>query len=614
MLPFLRGLLLLALFNATALSAVAADDGERLVTEPLVRIATRYGVPFPPRSAPLVLAATGPNSDVFSPAFLLEAKKDGSAIVLRGFRRETLSMDGRRNALWRPFDGKLDHVDFHRVSAFVCAVQLAARGDDERVQFLWKQIVDVTEWHDGWTDSYHPYNTEPAELFLGHCILDDLRMAYLRAGADWREINRRRRSLVEEIPKLEWYARTTIYGDLLETLLAKPPKKGSVEALLLDWSRRPHEREAFWFFDVDDGCHDPREDAPAREIILRGFESIPDLLNLADDPRLTAHRGPVMGNRDPNNDTPRDRPRLGELAQQLLEEITGLPSPGDYGEEIAGWRAWWEKSRTQNEADYFAKAVFKREGRTITGVNEGPARILAQKYPVRLLSLFDEFARDATGAAQPFEIAEALIASPLPRETKERVLVAAAQKGSLADKRCALQVLAELNAQKCVELLLPIVRHLPEDCDGPYWTCAAAGFSHVVMLVVDDDVWRAFLASARRSSVGLRLQFMNPMDYAYIRDKNRERRLAFLAAFLDDATVRRRSDGRYEGPCAAFTFPEIEVRNFAAMQLACILGICDAQTPDKSWTNAQWSSFRTKVRAKLVGEKLPNLETPSIGK
>src|ERR1700722_18185194 len=148
MLPFLRGLLLLALFNATALSTVAADDGERLVTEPLVRIATRYGVPMPPPSAPLVLAATGRDSDVYSPAFLLEAKKDGSAIVLRGFRRETLSMDGRRNALWCPFDGEFAHVDFHRVSAFICAVQLAARGDEERAQFLWKKVVDVKEWHD----------------------------------------------------------------------------------------------------------------------------------------------------------------------------------------------------------------------------------------------------------------------------------------------------------------------------------------------------------------------------------------------------------------------------------------------------------------------------------
>jgi hypothetical protein len=627
--PFLRGFLLQTLVLATAWSAVASDDDDRLDTRPLVRIATRYGVPMPPPSAPLVLAATGRNSDVYSPAFLLEARGDGSAIVLRGFRREALSLDGRRNALWHPFNTKLDRVDFHRVSTFICAVQLAARGDDARAQFLWKQIVHVTYWYDRRNVNDYPYDTERPELFLGHCILDDLRMAYLRPHADWREINRRRRSLVKEIPGLEWDARATIYGDLLETLRAKPPKEGSVEALLLDWSRRPHERKAWRFFDRDDGFHDRRDDAPARRIILRGFEAIPDLLNLVDDPRLTAHRGPTASTdrarqgvfttqRGLNKDDPRNNLRLGDLAQQLLAEITGLRSPSHGEKEIAGWRTWWEKSRTQNEADVFAKAVFKREGRSITWVNEGPARILAQKYPLRLLSLFDEFARDGAKETQLFVIAEAMIASPLPRETKERVLVASAQQGSLESKRSVLQVLARLNAQKCAELLLPIVRHLPEDCDGPYWTCAAAHFTHVVMLVEDDEVWRAFLASARRSSVGLRLEFMNPMDYAYIRDKNRERRLAFLAAFLDDATVRRMGPrygfgvhGPYDGPCAAFTFPEIEVRNFAAMELACILDICDAHTPDESWTSAQWSSFRTKVRAKLVGEKLPNLETPS---
>jgi hypothetical protein len=106
---------------------------------------------------------------------------------------------------------------------------------------------------------------------------------------------------------------------------------------------------------------------------------------------------------------------------------------------------------------------------------------------------------------------------------------------------------------------------------------------------------------------------MEAMDYGYIRDKNRERGLAFLSAFLDDSTVRRIPQGgdiatrlKYED-CAASTFPEMEVRNFAAMEIACILKMCDS--PNPSWTQAQWAGLRTKVRAKLTQEKLPNLET-----
>jgi hypothetical protein len=606
----LRVCFLQTLFIATALAAVASDD-DRLNTQPLVRLAMRHGVPMPPKPACLVLAGTGQNPEIYSPAFLLEAKGDGSVIVLRGFRREVVSKNERGDALWHSFDPKLDHVDFRRVSAFICAIQLAALGDDARAQFLWKEVVDVRKWSDRRTDERHPYETQPPELFLGHCILDDLRMAYLRPGADWREINRRRRALVKEIFNLDWDARATIYGDLLETLYAKPPKAESIEALLLDWSRRPQDFEADVFFEFDNQCpsDDSREKAPARKIIQGGFDSIPDLLNLVDDPRLTAHQ-------TRNSDDSRTNPRLGDLARQLLAEITGQNSNDQGAEAIAGWQSWWEKSRTQNEADVFARAVFQRDRETITSVNEGPAWILARKYPSRLPPLLDECIKLASTDSEASKLADAIAGSTLPQATKERVLAAAAQSGSLENQRLLLQVLAGVNGQKCAELLQPILRNLPQDVLGPYRDCTPAHFSHVVMHVENNEVWRSFLMAAKRSSVGLRLEMMNPMDYAYIGKRNRERRLAFLAAFLDDATVRRmppREDlrfGKFED-CAASNFPEIEVRNFAAMGIACIIDMCDS--PNSSWTSAQWENLRRNVRNRLAHEKLPNLETPPAG-
>lgn len=80
---------------------------------------------------------------------------------------------------------------------------------------------------------------------------------------------------------------------------------------------------------------------------------------------------------------------------------------------------------------------------------------------------------------------------------------------------------------------------------------------------------------------------MNPMDYRYIGEKNRGRRLAFLAAFLDDESERDSTNNseRYDGPCAAFTFPNIQVRNFAAMEIGDILGFDD--DPNEFWTMEQ---------------------------
>jgi hypothetical protein len=186
-----------------------------------------------------------------------------------------------------------------------------------------------------------------------------------------------------------------------------------------------------------------------------------------------------------------------------------------------------------------------------------------------------------------------------------RVLAQAAGRGSLEHKRCLLQVLAKLDDRRCAELLPPLLSKFSRDCQGPYWTCPEAGFAHVVMQVEDDAIWRQFLDVARRSSVGLRLEMMNPMCYSYIGQKNRDRRLALLAALLDDQAVRDLSvnPSKYEGPCAAFTFPKIEVRNFAALKIASILEL--DESPDKFWTSAQWKSLRETVQSRVKAMRLP---------
>lgn len=73
-----------------------------------------------------------------------------------------------------------------------------------------------------------------------------------------------------------------------------------------------------------------------------------------------------------------------------------------------------------------------------------------------------------------------------------------------------------------------------------------------------------------------------------------------LRQFLDDPTERIIKDGdeMYEGPCAAFTFPKITVRDFAAMQLGSLLKI--KEKPEKTWTAKQWTDFRAKVSAALA--------------
>ena len=79
-----------------------------------------------------------------------------------------------------------------------------------------------------------------------------------------------------------------------------------------------------------------------------------------------------------------------------------------------------------------------------------------------------------------------------------------------------LQNLAELDAHACSALLLPVLHQLPKDATRPYWTCPEAAFSHVVVQIDDDEVWRAFLRVAKCSSVGLRMEMMEPLNYSYL--------------------------------------------------------------------------------------------------
>jgi len=252
----------------------------------------------------------------------------------------------------------------------------------------------------------------------------------------------------------------------------------------------------------------------------------------------------------------------------------------------------------QGEQSFLAGATFTYVGDTIASVHETPARILGHKYPQRLPQMCEEFSTQASPTAQPFALAEALATSRLPKERRVQVLSEFAQRGSPEHQRCVLQNLAKLDGKKCADILITVLPRLPRDSYGPYEDCPAAGFTHVVMQIEDDAIWREYLRTVKRSSAGLRMAMMGPMYYGTIGDKNRGRRLAFLAAFLKDDAW---------GTCPDLMIAESEVRDFAAMLIASILGLEDA--PDEFWTDEQWTALREKVQKALAGEDLPYLDS-----
>ena len=105
-------------------------------------------------------------------------------------------------------------------------------------------------------------------------------------------------------------------------------------------------------------------------------------------------------------------------------------------------------------------------------------------------------------------------------------------------------------------------------------------------------VWRSLEAAARKADPGLRMEMLNNIDYPDPNPTQRRLRLAFLAAFLNDKTVRdiTMNPAMYESIYACFLLPQLEVRNFAAMRISRVLGT--PADPTAKWTEPEWAALR----------------------
>ncbi len=594
----------------TVLLAPAPSRPEPPDPKALVTLATRIGIPMPPKDARLVLVygwrdhapgkpPTDTDSVFYTPAFLLEEKADGSIVILRGLDREIVKPAKKGELVWRKFS--LDPVnpktDGYGVGfgldSFFCSVQVATRGDVAIARGIMKRFAEGVWFED---ENLPEYYRDP-QLLLGETFFERQYDRIPEGSANWRDVHTRMKAIFTELPALKNEGRQKLLDDLATSLAAKAPAAGSTEALVLEWAKHPPaERFGFSLFS------DYRPDgpnAPALAVVVRGFDAIPDLIALLDDQRITTHQSV------PFNRILPQLLRVGDLASELLQQVTGVRlTTADNETEAEAWRKWWGKVRVKPERDYYLGTIFEISDGKIAGINPAAACIIAHKFPAVLSSLCTEFSNRATTDAWPFELAQAVAGSGLPKGQRVKLLAAFAQRGTLSHRRGVLLALADLDGADCAKILIPLLEKFPKDTVGRYWASPEAGMSYVVVKLEDDAVWRAYLRAAKGSSVGLRMEMM---DHFAAGAKNRERRLAFLAAFLDDETARDATSDpkRFAEPFAASEFPRLAVRDFVAMRIANVLGLED--TPEKSWDAEKWAGLRRKVRGKLSGERLPDL-------
>jgi hypothetical protein len=312
-----------------------------------------------------------------------------------------------------------------------------------------------------------------------------------------------------------------------------------------------------------------------------GFDAVPVLMDHLDDHRLTRSIGQ----------------RVRDVAAALLLGLAGSEADPTWGilSSKDSVLAWWVEAQKRGEKAQVRAEVFPK------GAKYPPSnqllRILVKKYPQDLPELYRTLLLEHPQKDTP-SVARALVRSRLPREKKVELLTEGSTCRHLRHRYHALSELRELDEDRFHQRLIETLDGLPRSAERYYWSCPESRFALLVAHTGNVRAWQVLEKTAKRSDVGLRLEMLRQVCEVEPRRYCKEH-LAFLAAFLEDATVRdMKADlKRFDGDCAGMDFPSLEVRNYTAMQIARLLKL--DRKPQPSWDAEQWARFRDEVREAL---------------
>lgn len=575
----------------------------------LVEIGKKHGLPFPDEKARLALIhsetwtvvgnRSHPNDPAnYYPGWVLEEMQDRSLRVLVGLDEKHIELRRALEPLWREFsmvEPKAEIggyvVRFNGPTTLVTAVQCAALGKQAEAVKLWRRLLGE-DWYIKWSMELPEVAIAARpESMLAEMLIGQVQGRIDEPNVDYPKIEVDLNSLIEDFPVLADKSRKTFLHRLHLTNSAPPAKPGSVEALLIELgrSKRSYGNK---FLDED-------WDKPNGRIARMGFDAVPELLHLQNDERLTSWSDGAMMMR------PATPIFLGGIAQDLLQKLLPQTKPQD-GRPLTSEQfvREWERIRSKDEQDYYAEVASQSINRNDGQASATALAVIAQKASERLPAMVERFIKEAEENGSLWDLAQAVIRSSLSAEKKTELLLKLTRSAGIAHRRAAIQVLAGYDPTAAIIPARQLVKSLPRDSEQAYWTSEVSHVSHVVLAVDDDEVWQTFFDKAHEAAVGQRLEWMNPFDYLYVGDRLKSRRLAFLAGFLDDTAQRDKkvSASKFEGPCAAFTFPKINARDFAAMEIAGILHIDRYDSPDETWTTKRWQELRDKVTTRLAND------------
>ncbi len=579
-----------------------------------------YGLPLPPDAARLVRFPNGTSTQDDSgkhiPFYALGFWLNPTATkelpeILVGPVHFRYASDVWRDPPQRvdPKSVSLDHVEpgwrtalDPLNAALATLIQCHARGYEPLARRLVAPSLSVDRWGGpgavwGNAPPLHPNgkkataeeNDRALKVRLAELAWNYWEGELLDEKSDWHGVASRLTHLLEVQPALEDDSRRRLIQSIEEALEPSRSKPGSIEALIDDLVNVTNQVSA---------AAEP--DARILRVEALGFDTVPALIAHCQDQRLTHSANPRVNNFPPSMRV------VGEVVSDILQHFAGedlgtdsLPRALGQGVRKDEVQKWWDDARKATEETYAVAHIFRRADK-MDLVNDTWLRVMERKYPARLPEIYDQCLASAVPSA---EIAKAIGRAALSKDEKLRLLQRGLQSENPDHQHWALVAILPIDPALANAAIVKRLDDLPEKTSGPVWTSWEAAVAHLAMESDSPEVWRALLRAAQRADVSLRMELMNPMDYLYIGERQRQQRLAFLAAFLDDQTERdRKSDQKlYSGPCAGFEFDRITVRDFAAFEIAHILKAPEVRTEE--WTPEKWAQLRQKVKVALAQER-----------
>jgi hypothetical protein len=557
-----------------------------------------YGLPLPPKDAKLVRFESGGryvlNGKLMPPTYFLGfllslGTKKKPALLLVGTEEVRLKTYSTFEVV-EPKSDLVKNIDlgwwgpsaFESNAGLAIALQCKARGWDGLARELWKQSLKKDFGHH-FGAFYQPADL-PNRTAVAYLAWTYTGNELVKPDTDRSKTAKRMNALFAAEHRLNTKVNRALLKSLEAALIPSTAKPGTVERMIDDLT------------DMSNcGRRDDEAEPHYTRVAKMGFAAVPALIAHLDDDRLTRSiRGGF-------NNLPTWNLRLQHVVSDLLQELAGEEVGRDWLDRQHGWvvkradaQAWWDKARKVGEEAYFLAHVLPG-GDKAEWPNSLMLRLITEKYPKHLPKLY-ETVLDERPKMQSWPLAEAIAKSSLPKNKKRELFLHAARNKNLEHRRYGLSELQKLDPQQFMTILLDTLDNLPKTPTGPYWKCPEVTFAHLVKETDDPRPWKLLAKVAKRSDVGLRMEFLNLLHND---DRQRRQRLEFLAAFLDDAEAPdvKANPEMFSGPHAGFTFRRLAVRDLAAMRIASFLELPDR--PDRDWTPQQWEQLRKKVKGAL---------------